>query len=121
MRDQECLTRSVVLSLPAEIDIGNAEHVGKQPRAAFAPGVTAVIAEMGLTVFCCTSGSRQLVAAYKRATSCLTNSGRNRELQSLKSCRAEHGRRLIEPGAQCCPSVRACSRIAASDLPEVNC
>jgi hypothetical protein len=55
MRDRERLTRPVVVSLPAEIDIANAEHVSEQLRAAFAPGVTAVLAEMGLTVFCCTS------------------------------------------------------------------
>jgi hypothetical protein len=36
---------------PAEIDAVNAEHVGEQLRAAFAPGVTAVSAEVGLTVF----------------------------------------------------------------------
>jgi hypothetical protein len=65
MRDQERLTRPVVKSLPAEIDIANAEHGGEQLCAAFAPGVTAVIAEMGLTVFCCTSGGRQLGAARK--------------------------------------------------------
>jgi hypothetical protein len=39
------------VSLPAEIDIANAEHAGEQLRAAFAPGVAAIIAEMGLTVF----------------------------------------------------------------------
>ena len=48
MRDQERLTRLVVVSLPAEIEIANVEHAGEQLRAAFAPGVTA---EMGLTVF----------------------------------------------------------------------
>jgi hypothetical protein len=47
----------VVVSLPAEIDTANAEHVGEQLRAAFAPGVTAVIAEMGSTIFCCTSAA----------------------------------------------------------------
>jgi hypothetical protein len=51
MRDQESLTRLVVVSPPAEIDIANAEHVGERLRAAFAPSVTVLIAEMGLTVF----------------------------------------------------------------------
>lgn len=60
MRDQERLTPPVVVSLPAEIDAGNAEHFGEQLRAAFATGVTAVIAGIGLTVFGCTSGRRQL-------------------------------------------------------------
>jgi hypothetical protein len=70
MRDQERLTRPVVVSLPAGIDTANAEHVGEQLRAAFAP---AVIAEMGLMVFCCTFGSRRLMAPHKRAVSWLTN------------------------------------------------
>ena len=51
MRDQERLTRPLVMSPPAEIDIANAEHVGGQLCAAVAPGVIAVIAEIGLTVF----------------------------------------------------------------------
>src|SRR5205823_11969111 len=70
MRDQERRTRPVVVPLPAEIDNANAEHAGEQLGAAFAPAVTAV---MGLRVFCCTFGSRQLVAAHKRAMSWLTN------------------------------------------------
>jgi hypothetical protein len=44
----------VVVPLPAEIDIADAEHVGGQLRAVFAPGGTAVITEIGLTVFCYT-------------------------------------------------------------------
>jgi len=86
MRDQVRLTRPVVVSLPAEIDIANAEHVGKQLRAVFAPGVTAIIAKTTLRVFCCTFGSRQLVAAHKRAMSWLTNpEGGIGDLPSLKS------------------------------------
>jgi hypothetical protein len=42
MRDQERLTRPVAVSLSADIDIADAEHVGGQLRGAFAPGVTAV-------------------------------------------------------------------------------
>src|SRR5215470_10736590 len=71
MRDQERLTHPVVMSPPAEIDTANAEHVGEQLCAAFAPGVTAVIAEIGLTVFRSTSGGCQLVAVHERATGLL--------------------------------------------------
>ncbi len=67
MRDHERLNRPVIVSLPAEIDIASAEDVGEQLRAAFAPGVTVVIADLGSTVFCDSSGARQLVLAHKRA------------------------------------------------------
>ena len=67
MRDHERLNRPVIVPLPAEIDMANAEDVGEQLRAAFAPGVTVVIADLGSTVFCDTSGARQLVLARKRA------------------------------------------------------
>jgi hypothetical protein len=92
MRDPERLTRPVAVSLPAEIHIANAEHVSEQLRAAFAPGVTAVTAEMGLTVFCCTSGGRQLLAAHKRAMSWLTNP----EPGIGDCCRPNHVRQRAE-------------------------
>lgn len=44
--------------------------VGRQLRAAFAPGVTVVIADLGSTTFCDTSGARQLVLAHRRAVAC---------------------------------------------------
>jgi anti-anti-sigma factor len=67
MRDHERLNRPVIVSLPAEIDIANAEDAGKQLCAAFAPGVTVVIADLGSTAFCDSSGARQLVLAHERA------------------------------------------------------
>jgi anti-sigma B factor antagonist len=67
MRDHEPLNRPVIVPLPAEIDIVNAEDVGQQLRAAFASGVTVVIADLGATVFCDTSGARQLLLAHERA------------------------------------------------------
>ena len=90
MRDQERLTWPVTVSLRAEIEIANAEHVGQQLRGAFAPGVSAVIAEMGLTVFCCIFGSRQLVAVHK-------SRARNRVLPSPKSCEAKERRPIVGP------------------------
>jgi anti-sigma B factor antagonist len=67
MRDHERLNRPVIVPLPAEIDMANEEDVGEQLCAAFVPGVTVVIADLGSTVFCGTSGARQLVLAHKRA------------------------------------------------------
>lgn len=67
MRDHERLNRPVIVSLPAEIDIANAEDVGEQLCAAFAAGVTVVIADLSSTVFCDASGVRQLLLAHKRA------------------------------------------------------
>jgi anti-sigma B factor antagonist len=79
MRDHERLNRPVIVPLPAEIDIVNAGDVGEQLRAAFAPGVSVVIADLGSTVFCDSSGVRQLVLAHKRAVAS------NRELRVVIS------------------------------------
>jgi anti-anti-sigma factor len=74
MRDPQRPTRaqarSVVVPLPAEIDISNAGRVGEELCAAFAPGVRTVIADMTDTRFCDSSGISMLVAAHRRA---LTN------------------------------------------------
>ena len=67
MRDHQRLNRTVIVPLPSEIDIANADDVGEQLRAAFAPGVTVVIADLGSTTFCDTSGAVQLALANKRA------------------------------------------------------
>jgi anti-sigma B factor antagonist len=56
--------RPVIVMLPAEIDIANGAAVGQQLCAAFAPGVTIVIADMTSTVFCDSSGISQLVLAH---------------------------------------------------------
>jgi anti-sigma B factor antagonist len=53
----------VVVELPAEIDMANAEDVGEQLRAAFTTGVTVVIGDLTSTVFCDSSGMRILVVA----------------------------------------------------------
>ncbi|HEY7262452.1 MAG TPA: STAS domain-containing protein [Trebonia sp.] len=67
MRDHERPNRLVIVPLPAEIDVVNAGRVGEQLRAAFTPGVRVVIADLGSTVFCDSSGVRELVLAHKRA------------------------------------------------------
>jgi anti-sigma B factor antagonist len=69
--DPRCTVKPLVVpeivSLPAEIDIINAERVGRELAAAFGPGVAVVIADMSLTAFCDASGVRQLLIANDRA------------------------------------------------------
>jgi anti-sigma B factor antagonist len=57
----------VIVVLPAEIDVTNADQVLAKLAAALAPGVSLVIADMTSTIFCDTSGMRVLVDAYDRA------------------------------------------------------
>jgi anti-anti-sigma factor len=59
--------RRVVVTLPAEIDMDNADQIGQQLDAALAPGVATVVADMTATRFCDTSGVRMLVLAHKEA------------------------------------------------------
>jgi anti-sigma B factor antagonist len=59
--------RSVVVTLPTEIDISNAESIGEELCAAFAPGVRTVIADMTATRFCDSSGISVLVLAQRKA------------------------------------------------------
>ncbi len=58
---------AVVIPLPAEIDMANADRVGQQLGAAIAPGVKTAIADMTATRFCDSSGISMLVRARKRA------------------------------------------------------
>lgn len=59
--------RSAVVTLPAEIDMANAECVGADLRAALTPGVTVVVADMTATTFCDSRGIRTLVLAHEQA------------------------------------------------------
>jgi len=59
--------RPAVVTLPAEIDMANAERVGADLRAAFAPGVTVVVADMTATTFCDSRGIRTLVLVHEQA------------------------------------------------------
>jgi anti-sigma B factor antagonist len=56
----------VVVTLPAEIDMSNADTVEAQLRAACAPGVT-VVADLSATTFCDSSGARALLTAHRQA------------------------------------------------------
>jgi len=58
---------AVVVALPTEIDMANADRVGQQLGSAFAPGVRTVIADMTATTFCDSSGIGMLVRARKQA------------------------------------------------------
>ncbi len=57
-----------VVTLPAEIDMANADAVGERFAAALAPGVRVVIADMTATTFCGSAGINTLIRANKRAT-----------------------------------------------------
>jgi anti-anti-sigma factor len=57
----------MVVTLPAEIDMANADRVFAELQAAFAPGVSAVVADMTATTFCDSRGYRALVLAHKHA------------------------------------------------------
>jgi anti-anti-sigma factor len=58
---------AVVIALPAEIDMANADRVGQQLRSALTPGVRTVIADMTATRFCDSSGINMLVRAHQQA------------------------------------------------------
>jgi anti-sigma B factor antagonist len=58
---------TAVVRLPAEVDAANAARAGEQLRAAFAPGITAVVADLTHTVFCDCAGLRALVLAHEQA------------------------------------------------------
>ena len=57
----------VVVSLPSEIDISNANHVGQCLTSVLRPGVSAVIADMTGTTFCDCRGVWALLRADTRA------------------------------------------------------
>ena len=57
----------VVVRMPAELDTTNAEGVGEELAAAFAPGVWAVVADMTATTFCDSSAVAMLVRTRMRA------------------------------------------------------
>jgi anti-sigma B factor antagonist len=70
MHDRQVRARPVIVTLPDEIDITNADAVGDRLSAAFAPGVAVVIADLTSTVFCDSSGIRRLMLAHDKAASC---------------------------------------------------
>ena len=63
----------VIVTLPAEIDMANADGIGKQLAAAPGPGVAVVIADMTATTFCDSVGMRMLVLARRQAVTAGTD------------------------------------------------
>jgi anti-sigma B factor antagonist len=57
----------VVVTLPAEIDIGNADEAGGLLHAALRPGTAVVIADMSATTFADSSAIRALLTARDTA------------------------------------------------------
>jgi anti-sigma B factor antagonist len=58
----------VIVTLPAEIDMVNADRVSEQLGCALASGAMMVVADMTATRFCNSTGLRALVLAHKQAT-----------------------------------------------------
>ncbi len=71
MEDQESLTRAqtgpVVVTLPPEIDMSNASAVAAQLAAPIGQGARLLIADLTATVFCDSSGMRNLLLAQNTA------------------------------------------------------
>lgn len=67
MEGNEALSGAVVVLLPAEIDMTNAEHVAAQLREAIAAGAHTVIADLTGTTFCDSAGIRGLTLVHRTA------------------------------------------------------
>jgi len=67
MSDQAARVVPVVVVLPAEIDVTNADEVYQQLVGALSPGVAAVIADMTGTAFCDSSGVHAIMHANESA------------------------------------------------------
>jgi anti-sigma B factor antagonist len=63
----ELSAEPVIVRLPDEIDMNNAEDVGEHLRSAFTRGAAVVIADLTSTVFCDSSGVRQLLLSHNYA------------------------------------------------------
>jgi anti-sigma B factor antagonist len=67
MNDFPHSTEPVIIKLPAEIDVVNAEETGWLLMSAFTPGGV-VIADMTATAFCDSLGIKKLLAAHYQAS-----------------------------------------------------
>ena len=72
MEEQESLTRAqagpVIVTLPPEIDMSNARSVAAQLAEPLSQGARLLIADLSATVFCDSSGMRNLLLAQHSAT-----------------------------------------------------
>ncbi len=57
-----------VVTLPAEIDVTNADEVREQLLAVVNQGASVLVADMSETTFCDSAGITALVRAFRRAT-----------------------------------------------------
>jgi anti-sigma B factor antagonist len=64
----QAATGTVVVAMPAEIDMSNANGVGSQLYAALDSGAVLVIADLTGTVYCDSTGMRNLLLAHRNAT-----------------------------------------------------
>ncbi|HEX3491504.1 MAG TPA: STAS domain-containing protein [Streptosporangiaceae bacterium] len=60
--------QQAVVTLPAEIDIGNADQVSDTLLAVLNRGVSMLVADMTGTTFCACAGVTALIRAHRRAT-----------------------------------------------------
>jgi anti-sigma B factor antagonist len=67
MSDQAGQIMSVVVVLPAEIDVTNSDEVHQELTSVLSPGLATVIADLTLTSFCDSSGVHALMHAHERA------------------------------------------------------
>jgi len=67
MNDQAAQVMPVVIVLPAEIDVTNADKAHEQLITALSPGVDTVIADLTATSFCDSSGVHAIMHAHERA------------------------------------------------------
>jgi anti-anti-sigma regulatory factor len=56
MDDRAAGSRPVIVPMPAEIDLANADRVGEELRIAASPGVTIIVADLTATQFCDSAG-----------------------------------------------------------------
>lgn len=68
-RPASAIAAPPVIKLPAEIDTTNCDELASELSAACVPGVSVVIADLGLTTFCDSSAVRVLLQAHKIAAS----------------------------------------------------
>jgi len=67
MNEQAAQAVPVVVVLPAEIDVTNADEVYQQLIGAITPGVAALVADMTSTLFCDSSGVHAIMHANESA------------------------------------------------------
>ena len=67
MDAQELPAVPVIVTIPADIDISNADSIAEQLLSALASGVSAVVADLTGTTFCDCSGVRSLMLASDKA------------------------------------------------------